>query len=49
MGLDSMRSTLILIEEHGKSRKDLEDLTQITQKFLIHCDDLIPHLKDELN
>lgn len=48
MGLDSMRSTLILIEEHGKERKDLEELTQITQNFLIHCDDLIPHLKDEL-
>jgi CheY-like chemotaxis protein len=48
MGLDSMRSTLILIEEHGKSRKDLEELTQITEKFLLHCDDLMPHLKDEI-
>jgi len=49
LGLDSMRGTLVTIEEHGKSRENLEELTRITKRFLNKCDEIIPHLKDELN
>lgn len=49
LGLDSMRGTLITIEEHGKSKENLEELTRIAKRFLAKCDEIIPHLKDELN
>jgi PAS domain S-box-containing protein len=48
MGLDSMRSTLVKIEEQGKAKTDTDQLTQITRKFLSSCDEIIPHLKDEI-
>lgn len=49
LGLDSMRVTLVSIEEQGKSRDNLEELTRVTKRFLAKCDEIIPHLKDELN
>ena len=48
MGLDSMRSTLIKIEEQGKSKTQLDELKQTTLRFLANCDEIIPHLKDEI-
>lgn len=48
MGLDSMRSTLVKIEEQGKAKTDIDELTRVTKKFLANCDEIIPHLKDEI-
>jgi HPt (histidine-containing phosphotransfer) domain-containing protein len=44
MGMDELRTKVILIEEHGKANTNIQDLTTITNRFIHLCEEIIPQL-----
>lgn len=48
MGVNDMKSTVLFIEENGKNKTNLAELTKTTERFIEACEKLIPELHKEL-
>jgi PAS domain S-box-containing protein len=48
MGIHDLRSTIIFIEENGKTETNLSELTTMTLKFIEACDELVKDFSAEL-
>jgi PAS domain S-box-containing protein len=49
MGMNDLRSKVLMIEEGGKSKANLRELPALTKEFIHQCENLIPELRRELS
>jgi PAS domain S-box-containing protein len=48
MGITELRSTIVFIEENGKSETNLPEVTSMTLRFIDSCEDLVKDFSTEL-